>query len=511
MTHQTSSINPDIADFVHGFINRRNDGLSGSRVARRSQGEGGMSGSRTARRSQGEGGLGSSILSAYFASLIAGADNSNGTRTAPRVIRIGGNDNDEPVGPGLDIHIHAIVSGPGGGAFGFPDLLNSFGNGTNQANSNSENANVESLNQAMEEEDTEQFHNLYSEQPTTDAIDSELLRSDEVEIEDESDNDADSRRSESIDEATLPLLEPSTGTSSISDGVRNEEPTESLLVPGGNIESGTSELEYLLELESEINNHNSIPSRHEHVTVSSGDVTIPNPEMQDNTDNNSEPECLSELGSDANIQSTIPATHEHNTVNSCDVATISYEEQDNTYNTLTSTGFLSDSINCDASCEDDESVHTAHECAEDFESRQDIRDIADSKPSSTAPDADVTSFIVDSKDGEDLEVCLGHAGHHGDLGALSSIVTSIEDYRQENNGNGVNRLEDDEDDRNGEKCHAESSNVAILSPHGDKPNIIVDNEQSNDQGRASDKDESSDGAAESTPKSLIARLLRRKH
>lgn len=113
---------PDYVDFVNGFVN----------VASNDRTVSGRSNSRRLDRDDdGPSSVGSSLLSAYLAS--SGASTSNNDNNAddgnangeengssrPRVMRlVGGSNEGTSLGPGIDIHIHAIVTGPGGGVAG---------------------------------------------------------------------------------------------------------------------------------------------------------------------------------------------------------------------------------------------------------------------------------------------------------------------------------------------------------------------------------------------------------
>jgi len=118
---------PDYVDFVNGFVNvASNDRSISGRSSTR----------RLDRDDDAPSNIGSSLLSAYLASSgssNANSDNNgedgnangeengngNGNNRAPRVLRLGGGNNDGGgLGPGIDIHIHAIVTGPGGGVGG---------------------------------------------------------------------------------------------------------------------------------------------------------------------------------------------------------------------------------------------------------------------------------------------------------------------------------------------------------------------------------------------------------
>ena len=117
----TSLIDPDLTDYVNGMVNTT---------------RGGNGGFGSGRNSSGMDSLGSSLLASYLASMggTPGGDggmregrnggNANGRDNA-RVIRMGGgmggNGGSSAFGgggPGIDIHIHAIVTGPGMGGIG---------------------------------------------------------------------------------------------------------------------------------------------------------------------------------------------------------------------------------------------------------------------------------------------------------------------------------------------------------------------------------------------------------
>ena len=97
--------NPDYVDFIHGFINHRNEGSS----RRGTQG----------RSNSDSNDVGSSILSGFLASALRGdsdGNNRSNNRNGPRVVRVGGGGTGNGGnGNGIDIHIHAIVTGGNGG------------------------------------------------------------------------------------------------------------------------------------------------------------------------------------------------------------------------------------------------------------------------------------------------------------------------------------------------------------------------------------------------------------
>lgn len=88
-----TAVDPDLTDFVNGMVNTTR-GVS----------------SRDTNREP----ISSSLLASYLSSIGAGINND-----APRIVRVGGGDgafgagNGGVSGPGIDIHIHAIVTGPG--------------------------------------------------------------------------------------------------------------------------------------------------------------------------------------------------------------------------------------------------------------------------------------------------------------------------------------------------------------------------------------------------------------
>ena len=103
--NDNASTNPDYVDFIHGFINHRNEGSS----RRGTQG----------RNNSDSNDVGSSILSGFLASALRGdsdGNNRSNNRNGPRVVRVGGGGTGNGGnGNGIDIHIHAIVTGGNGG------------------------------------------------------------------------------------------------------------------------------------------------------------------------------------------------------------------------------------------------------------------------------------------------------------------------------------------------------------------------------------------------------------
>lgn len=112
---QTSpEIDSDYVDFIHGFINHRQSHIPPP---------------RRSRRDQSDSNLGSTLLSAYLASAMSDRNDGTGdNRNGPRVVRIGGGSSGGGgsggvTGNGVGIHIHAVVTGPGGISMpGLPNL-----------------------------------------------------------------------------------------------------------------------------------------------------------------------------------------------------------------------------------------------------------------------------------------------------------------------------------------------------------------------------------------------------
>jgi len=176
----TPRIDPDLTDYVNGMVNTTRGGGGGFASGRNSSMDS----------------LGSSLMASYLASMggMPGSDggmregrnggNANGRDNA-RVIRMGGgmggNGGSSAFGgggPGIDIHIHAIVTGPGiggiGGLGGFAmDNAGSIGGGgaTTMAtprNNDSPFFARESSppwNNNLDDDDTDLFSELYSESP----------------------------------------------------------------------------------------------------------------------------------------------------------------------------------------------------------------------------------------------------------------------------------------------------------------------------------------------------------
>lgn len=442
-TNDRLSTNPDFVDYVHSFINHRNEGSSGRRSARRSQGEG----------------LGSSILSAYLASLIGGMDVPNGTRNSPRVIRIGGSNDDETAGPGLDIHIHAIVTGPGG-PFGMPDFLNNLGNGATQNTNTQGSGNVEPVHQPMQEDDTEQFHNLYSEQPSEDFMQTAFVQNDDVEIEEGNESDGSESEDSNIDESTMPLLESIGPILSTIDTTGNEEVT-----PGeGSLRFRSNGGENVSELEMGATNNRTSVTYTEEQQINNAnvsDVLVPNLLSEDNNRNYS------------------PSTEELNSAEDFSAA----------------------------SNFDEESVHTANEALEENETDCEKEDAAARKHPSEPSKVDITSFIVDSKDGEDMEVCLNPVNVDDNVTAKTSDAISSKVDNQKEYTHEAEYLDDVsmECDDSGTYHSA-----GAFSPSLHNLERQTDNDDRKPD--SSDEDQSShEHVVKRSSKSLISRLLRRKH
>jgi len=454
--------NPDLVDYVHGFINHRNDGSSSR---------------RNGRRNRSDGGLGSSILSAYLASLIAGVDGANGSRNGPRVVRIGGNDNDDISGPGLDIHIHAIVSGPGGPFM--PDFLNNLGGATAQITDNDRNLNMESINQRLAEEHTETFQNLYSEESPAQNTSSEFTPNEDVEIEDESDTDSHSTGNSDLSEAArMPLLETNSSIASHEETAVHDEASSK--ETGDDQPSSESDV-LTSDMPTEANDGNQ-------VTRVSTDIFHASDEETNNTmsldckenDENSQ-------GDDSSKVAYEPSEdHEINQAMNSNNQAI---PNTRTPNRMSIDGVENDGNRYDASDQDDGSIHTAYESYESLEEHEvteGISDNIDSEMSSASPSVDIKSCIVDSKDGENLEVCL-----EKDDGLGNSVV--MEKESKQKSERPCESMECEEVRR----CPSSSTGVASILLH-----------DSNNNGDSSEHEQSSDVAK--APKSLFSRLLRRK-
>ncbi|GFH52059.1 hypothetical protein CTEN210_08535 [Chaetoceros tenuissimus] len=134
--------NPDYVDFVHGFVNHRNDGPS----------------NRRRRNRNSSGSLGTSLLSAMLSS-----------EGGPRIVRVGGA-NDGNTGSGLDIHVHAFVGGPDG--------LERSGATSRQHDGNDSQPNEIIQQYVPDDDESDIFDGMYLDQ-----------RSEDVEIEDQESDD----------------------------------------------------------------------------------------------------------------------------------------------------------------------------------------------------------------------------------------------------------------------------------------------------------------------------------
>ena len=209
----TTIIDPDLTDYIDGMVNTSRGSNGGLRNSDRENNRGVGSGDP----------LGSSLLASYLSSMggtlaggggmadsIGGGGGGGGNNNEnTRVIRMGGGNGGGlgglgggmaggGAGPGIDIHIHAIVTGPGmanaggigGGSGGFmmdgggiaamANTGGGGGNGGGGATASSRNNNGSSLiNHAAfgttfdgdiytndDEDDTDLFSELYSESPT---------------------------------------------------------------------------------------------------------------------------------------------------------------------------------------------------------------------------------------------------------------------------------------------------------------------------------------------------------
>ena len=167
-----TAVDPDLTDFVNGMVNTTRGGSS-----------------RDSSREPNT----SSLLASYLSSIGVGGGNpgsgggggggggggENGE--SPRVVRVGGGDGGlfsasggGGNGPGIDIHIHAIVTGPGM----TPPGLGGFGigGGITQTNINNANASApvtatpvsqqrNNNDSGMDSEEIDLFSDLYSESP----------------------------------------------------------------------------------------------------------------------------------------------------------------------------------------------------------------------------------------------------------------------------------------------------------------------------------------------------------
>jgi hypothetical protein len=116
----------------------------------------------------------------------------------------------------------------------------------------------------------------------------------------------------------------------------------------------------------------------------------------------------------------------------------------------------------------------------------------DGEISSACPEQDIKSFIVDSKDGGDMEVCLNNLDVH------ENSIADGNDSKQE-----AARL------CNEMECEPISS-VASTSI-GAASTLLHDQNSSEEQNDSNDREQQSYNSDAKAPKSIFARLLRRKH
>ena len=191
-----NQIDPDYVDFVNGFI------YPAARVEAPPR--------RAVRRSNSDN-FGSSLLSAFLSSNTGGTNsNDDDEGNGPRILRLGGSTNGGGNGNGgIDIHIHAIVTGPNGGGIagaggldGIAGLMSpptatttttsapSIVNNNSNANTGATRASVQNVDD--DEEELGLFSDLYAEpgqNQTNNTSSNNLMPYDpEVEIEDELDN-----------------------------------------------------------------------------------------------------------------------------------------------------------------------------------------------------------------------------------------------------------------------------------------------------------------------------------
>jgi len=175
---ESTDIDPDYVDFINGFMGAasRNESPHARRNLRRSTSDS----------------LGSSLFSAFLASGGTGGLGNNddgndegGGAGGPRVLRLGGGGGGIGGGGGnggIDIHIHAIVTGPGGGGMtGIGDLnglisptptTSTARNNNNNATASLSSANIDSLRPTTtgdddDDDDVGLFSDLYSDRPQT--------------------------------------------------------------------------------------------------------------------------------------------------------------------------------------------------------------------------------------------------------------------------------------------------------------------------------------------------------
>ena len=184
-TETTPIIDPDLTDYINGMVNTTR-GVNGRDSGSSSGGVGGL------LRNGGSGGdsLGTSLLANYLSSmgggLSGGTAGGGNTGDNTRVIRMGGGTTaiggstgpNGGGGPGIDIHIHAIVTGPGmpggtgggiGGLGGIMDTGLGMDINANNRNSGSPFANSTTFATATpstpNNEEDNLFSELYSESP----------------------------------------------------------------------------------------------------------------------------------------------------------------------------------------------------------------------------------------------------------------------------------------------------------------------------------------------------------
>lgn len=485
-----SSVNPDLVDYVHSFINNRNDGSSSR---------------RSARRNREDGGLGSSILSAYLASLIAGVDGASGTRNGPRVVRIGSNDNDDTPSPGLDIHIHAIVSGPGGPFM--PDFLSGLGSGTAPTSNNERNVNVESIHQQMEEENTETFRNLYSEESPAQNASSEFLPNEDVEIEDESETN--SVAGSHISEAAMPLLESNSNVAG-NDETELDDDEEHLEISRisntGDISChGDDELQ-TSHVSEAVTNDGPIVEIDDNQTSSEEPNENDHNEMtfvsKENVDNDQgddssydthkrleeypKPEGTSDEV-ESGKSSSVPKVDNKPFV---DIHPVDSEMVGHCDNGTARDCMTNDEYSCDVSSQDDEIVHTAYECMDENYIAEGVSDNIDGEISSLKANSDIKSFVISSKDSGNMEVCLD------EMGSYENSTGTEKDLKQE----ATNPCDDI-------PCKDVKSS---LSASADATSMLHDGNTSEEQNVRDDREHPSSNSVAKTPKSFFSRLMRRK-
>jgi hypothetical protein len=116
----------------------------------------------------------------------------------------------------------------------------------------------------------------------------------------------------------------------------------------------------------------------------------------------------------------------------------------------------------------------------------------DGEISSACPEQDIKSFIVDSKDGGDMEVCLNNLDGH------ENSAANLNDSKQE-----AARLCNDME------CEPISSGASTSIDAASM--LLHDQNSSEDQNDSKDREQQSSNSGAKAPKSIFARLLRRKH